>query len=117
MIDHLTKEQFENKVPNFEKDPTIKFKGENPMIIDFYASWCGPCKTMAPMLEKLKEEYGDKLEIYKVDVEEEVDLANMFQIRGVPTFAFFAPEESCYVKVGAMSISSLKEVIIEKLKL
>ena len=114
MIEHLTKEQFTQKVPNFINDPNSKFNGENPIIIDFYAKWCGPCKSMAPILEEIKNEYGDKIEIYKVDIEEEIELTEIFGIRGVPTFAFFAPGKNCFVKVGSMSQSVFKETVKEK---
>ena len=72
----LTKADFLTKVANYETNPTEwKYLGDKPALIDFYASWCGPCKALAPVLEELAAEYGDSIYIYKVNTEEEQELA------------------------------------------
>ena len=72
----LTLSEFKNKVMDFEKDPdNWNYKGDKPAIIDFYATWCGPCKATAPILDSLAEEYKDKIVVYKVDVDKEQELA------------------------------------------
>jgi thioredoxin len=83
MIEHLTKEAF-LKVFNYEKNQEWKFEGELPCLIDFYADWCGPCKMVAPVLEELAKEYDGKINIYKVDTEQEQELAAAFGIRSIP---------------------------------
>ena len=76
---HLTKEEFLNKVANYEANPNEwKFLGERPALIDFYATWCGPCKMLAPVLDELAEEYDGKIDIYKIDVDQEEELAGLF---------------------------------------
>ena len=76
---HLTKEEFLNKVANYETNPNEwKFLGERPALIDFYATWCGPCKMLAPVLDELAEEYDGKIDIYKIDVDQEEELAGLF---------------------------------------
>ena len=75
-LEHLTNETFKEKVFNYEASKEWKFEGEIPAIIDFYADWCGPCKTIAPILEELQTEYGDKLNIYKVNTEEQKELSS-----------------------------------------
>ena len=86
MIEHLTKETFLTKVFNFEKNTEWKFEGEKPCIIDFYADWCGPCKSVAPVLEELAKDFDGKLNVFKVDTEEQQELASVFGIRSIPSF-------------------------------
>ena len=87
-LEHLTKESFKEKVFNFELNKEWKFEGKVPVIIDFYANWCGPCKMVAPILEELQKEYGEKLNIYKVNTEEQQELAGMFGIQSIPSILF-----------------------------
>ena len=69
---HLTKEQFLRRIADYEKNPdSFRFLGSRPALIDFYAGWCGPCKMLAPVLEELSDEYAGRVDIYKVDVEQE----------------------------------------------
>jgi thioredoxin len=117
MIEHLTKTQFEEKVKNFNNSPEWKFEGEKPIIIDFYAPWCGPCKVLVPTLEEIKKEYGDKVEIYKVDTDQEMELPMMFNVRGVPTIAFFPIGERHFTKVGAMPKAMFDKIIKEQFKI
>jgi thioredoxin 1 len=88
MIEHLTKETFLNKVFNYELNKEWKFEGEKPCIIDFYADWCGPCKMVAPVLEELAKDFDGKINVFKVDTEEEQELASVFGIRSIPSFLF-----------------------------
>ena len=79
---HLTKAEFLAKVMNFEKNPTEwKYLGDKPCIIDFYANWCGPCKMIAPILEDLAKEYDGQIYIYKVNTEDEQELAAALSTR------------------------------------
>jgi len=78
MLEHLTKETFISKVFNYETNKEWKFEGDKPCVIDFYADWCGPCKMVAPVLEELAKDFEGKLDIYKVNTEEEQELASVF---------------------------------------
>lgn len=109
---HLTKSEFLAKVANYETNPTEwKYLGDRPAIIDFYASWCGPCKMIAPILEELAAEYGDSIYIYKINTEEEQELAAAFNIRSIPTLLFIPMEGTPQMAQGAMPKASLKEAI------
>ena len=88
MTKQLTKDQFLTKVFNFEKNKDWKFEGDLPCIIDFYADWCGPCKMVAPILEELSDEYKGKVNIYKVNTEQEQKLAGAFGIRSIPSLFY-----------------------------
>jgi len=70
-MENLTKETFKEKVFNYETNEDWKFEGDVPCLVDFYADWCGPCKVVGPVLEKLASEYGEKINIYKVNVDDE----------------------------------------------
>jgi len=108
----LTKTDFLTKVANFETNPTEwKYLGDKPALIDFYASWCGPCKMVAPILEELATEYGDSIVIYKVNTEKEQELAAVFGIRSIPSLLFIPMEGQPQMAQGAMSKADFKKVI------
>jgi thioredoxin len=115
-VKHLTYNEFLRKVWEFEKDPTtFKYKGKLPAIVDFYADWCGPCRRVAPIMEKLAEEYDGRLLIYKVNTQYEADLANAFQIRSIPTVLFIPMEGQPMMQVGALPEEGYRKVIEEQL--
>lgn len=115
-MENLTKSLFDQKIKNFSFDKDWKFAGSKPIIIDFYAGYCSPCKILAPVLEQLQAEYGNKIEICKVDTEEEMELPGMFGIRSVPTLMFFVPGEPYFMKVGALPKVMLEKIIKEQMK-
>ena len=113
---HITKAEFIAKVANYEKNPTEwKYLGDKPCIIDFYASWCGPCKTIAPILEDLAKEYEGQIYIYKVNTEEEQELAGAFGIRSIPSLLFCPMNGAPQMAQGAMPKESFKQAITEVL--
>src|SRR5574344_667797 len=108
----LTLSEFKNKVMDYEKNPQEwSFKGNKPAIIDFYATWCGPCKATAPLLDSLAEEYAGKIDVYKVDVDKEQELASMFGIRSIPSLLFIPMKGKPRMQVGAMSRKDMEEII------
>ena len=112
----LTKKDFLEKVFNFEKNKEWKFEGDVPCLIDFYADWCQPCKMVAPILEELSDEYGDKINIYKVDTEAERELSAAFGIRSIPSMLFCPAEGEPQMATGALPKQNLEEIIKEVLK-
>ncbi len=102
MTELLTKETFLEKVFNYEKNKEWKFEGELPCVIDFYADWCGPCKMVAPVLEELSETYKGKVNIFKVNTEEQQDLATAFGIRSIPSILFVPKNGEPQMAQGAL---------------
>jgi thioredoxin 1 len=86
-------------------------KAEVPTLVDFYATWCGPCRSMEPVLEKLKHEMGSEVRILKIDVDKNADIADKFKIRGVPTFILFKAGEIQWRTSGVMDLATLKSKI------
>ena len=109
---HLTKADFLTRVANYEVNPNEwKFLGERPALIDFYATWCGPCKMLAPVLDELADEYAGQVDIYKVNVDEEEELAALIGIRSVPYLLFVPVNGSPQMAQRDMPKKNLKEAI------
>lgn len=112
MTEHLTKETFLSKVFDYEKNKEWKYEGEKPCLIDFYADWCAPCRMVAPVLEELSKEFEGKMVIYKVNTEEEQELAAVFGIRSIPSFLFIPLNGQPQMAMGALP----KETFIKAFK-
>ena len=110
-MEHLTAETFKTKVFNYEKNQDWKYEGSLPCLIDFYADWCGPCKYVAPILEELSKEFDGKVNIYKVDTEEQQELSQVFGIRSIPSLLFCPVEGDPQMAKGALPKESLIHAI------
>lgn len=103
---------FKEQVFDYANNPTEwDFKGDKPAIIDFWAAWCAPCKKLSPILDELAAQYGDEIIIYKVNVDEEKELAATFGIRSIPTLLFIPVDGKPQVAQGALPKNTLIEVI------
>ena len=116
MIEHLTAETFKEKVFDYVNEKEWKFKGDKPAIIDFYADWCSPCKMIAPILEEIDAEYNGKIQIYKINTEEEQELSYAFGIQSIPSILFIPIDEEPRMAVGALPKNNLEEIIKDVLK-
>jgi thioredoxin 1 len=116
MLEHLTKETFKEKVFNFETNKEWKYEGDKPCMIDFYADWCNPCKMVAPVLEELQKEYGDTIVIYKVDTEDQQELAGIFGVQSIPSLLFVPQEGQPQMAQGALPKQTFEKAISDVLK-
>ena len=117
MTEHLTKETFIEKVFNFEANKEWKYEGTLPCIIDFYADWCQPCKMVAPILDELSSEYEDKVVIYKINTEQQQELAQIFGIRSIPSILFVPTDDKPQMAVGALPKESILTAMKDVLKI
>ncbi|MCX5790852.1 MAG: thioredoxin [Elusimicrobia bacterium] len=114
-MENLTQDTFKAKVFDFEQNKEWKFAGLKPCIVDFYADWCGPCKMLSPVLAELAQKYAGKLDVYKVNTEEEQQLSSMFDIQSIPTMFLIPVSGKPQVVRGALPKESLEKAITEVL--
>jgi thioredoxin 1 len=97
---------------SFEQDV---LKAEGPVLVDFWAEWCGPCKQIAPSLEEIAKEMGDKLTVAKVNIDENPQTPTQYGVRGIPTLMIFKGGQVAAMKVGALPKSKLVEWVQQSL--
>ena len=107
----LNTTSFTEKVFDYNNEKEWKYKGDKPAIIDFWAAWCGPCRQIAPSLDELAAEYGEEIYIYKVNVDEETELARAFGIQSIPMLLYIPMDETLQAIMGAAPKSKLKQAI------
>jgi thioredoxin 1 len=105
LIKHISDATFESDV----------LRADKPVLVDYWAEWCGPCKMIAPILDEVAGTYGDKLQIAKMNVDENREIPAKFGIRGIPTLMLFKNGELAATKVGAMSKAQLTAFIDQQL--
>jgi thioredoxin 1 len=87
---------------------------EKPVLVDFFATWCGPCKTLSPILREVKENLGDRISIIKIDVDKNQQVAAQYQVRGVPTMILFQNGKQLWRQSGVLQKTDLIKIILEK---
>jgi thioredoxin 1 len=105
LIKHISDATFESDV----------LKSDKPVLVDYWAEWCGPCKMIAPILDEVAGQYGDKLQVAKMNVDENREIPAKFGIRGIPTLMLFKNGELAATKVGAMSKAQLTAFLEQQL--
>ena len=102
-ITHITDTNFDDEV----------LKADGPVLVDYWAEWCGPCKMIAPIIEELAEEYGDRLKVTKMDIDHNMMTPQQYSIRGIPTLMIFRDGNVQATKVGALTKGQLKAFVDE----
>ena len=111
-VNKLTAESFQKLVWDYKASPQEwVFNGDQPVIIDFYADWCRPCKIVAPIMEELSKEYKGKVRIYKVNTDEQRELAGLFNINSIPAVLFVPKNGKPQMSVGAMQKPAYVDLI------
>ena len=108
---YLTTEQFKERVFDYTKEKEWKYKGSKPCVIDFYTTWCGPCRSIAPILEELAKEYEDQIVVYKVDVDNCRDIATAFGISSIPAVLYIPLDGEPSMTIGARNKSKFQSEI------
>jgi thioredoxin len=117
MAEQLTKDAFLKKVFNYEKNKEWKFEGDIPAVVDFWAPWCGPCRMVSPIIDELSTEYAGKVNFYKINVDDEQELAGIFGVRSIPSMLFIPKEGKPKMSVGALPKEALVNAITKELNI
>ena len=115
-MEKLTVESFKEKVFDYTQNEDWTFKGSKPAVIDFYADWCAPCRAIAPILDELDKEY-EGVDFYKIDTEDQPELAQVFQIRSIPSVLFVPLNEKPQMAQGALPKDTFINIIQDVFKL
>ncbi len=109
---YLNKAEFIKRVSNYEQSPNEwKYLGDKPCIIDFYTTWCGPCKRLAPILEDIANEYNGQIYVYKVDAEKEAELSRAFRINSYPSLLFCPMQGKPQMALGLLPKENLQRIV------
>lgn len=115
-MENMTAASFKEKVFDFEANKEWKFAGDKPCIVDFYADWCSPCRMLAPALSELAAKYAGRLDIYKINTDQEQQLSSLFGIQSIPTLLLIPIDGPPQVVRGALPKENLEKAISEVLK-
>ena len=111
VVIQMNNDLYLKNVADYKNSKEWKFKGDKPVVIDFYADWCGPCRMVAPLMKELAKEYEDQIVIYKVNVDNESELTSALGIKNLPTILFIPKKGDPQVIVGSADKSTFKRAI------
>lgn len=112
-MEYLTNAQFRVKIFDYQNKQEWENQNDKPVLIDFYADWCGPCTMLTPILENMEKNYGDRVDFFKVDADQEQELLQAFGVQSLPTMLFIPKEGQPQMAKGAVQPDKLKQAIEE----
>lgn len=115
-VKNLTTDEFKKEIWDFSKNKEWKYLGDKPAILDLYATWCPPCKKLSPILEEIQKQYGNKIQVYKIDVDKEPQLAQLFNASSIPLMIFIPKNGKPSSIAGLRPQEQLEQLILEKLE-
>ena len=110
---YLTTEQFKARIFDYQQNKEWQYKGDKPCVIDFYTTWCGPCKRLAPIMEEMSQKYCDQVMFYKADTERERELAYVFGINSIPQVLYIPVEGKPMLLKGLYPKEEIEKIIDE----
>lgn len=117
MIEIISTEKFKNDIFNFEAHTEWTYEKDQPIIVNFYADWCGPCRLFSPILEQVSNNYQGKLAVYKINIDQSPEIPNLFGIRSVPTTLFISKGEEPALAMGVMQLEDMQKAVAEIFKM
>lgn len=114
-VTYMTTQQFKDQIFDYTANKDWTFKGDKPCVIDFYTTWCGPCKRLAPIMEELALTYCDQVHFYKVDIEKDRELAGVFRISSIPQVLYIPVQGEPLLLKGLYPKENIVEIIDEYL--
>lgn len=112
-IEVINAEKFKSDIFDYTKEQEFSFSGNKPVVLNFFAVWCGPCQVFAPALEDLAQNYSQELSVYKVDIDQNPEIPALFGIRSVPSTVFFMPGQEPALATGNMGSDGLTRAVQE----
>lgn len=116
-LEHLTSATFKTKIFDYTTQKQWKFVGKKPAIIDFYADWCGPCRAIAPTVAEIAQQYKGKIDVYKINVDNEQELAAYFKISSIPALLFIPVNAQPQMSLGYLSKPDFEKIINDLFKI
>ena len=110
---YITTEQFKARIFDYKNEKDWKYRGDQPCVIDFYTTWCGPCKRLAPIMDELSQKYCDQVRFYKADTERERELAYVFGINSIPQVLYIPVEGKPMLLKGLYPKENIEQIIDE----
>jgi len=115
-ITFLDNNAFKNNIWDYEQNAKWNYKGDKPVIIDFYADWCKPCKMLSPHLVEIQQKYGNKIQVYKIDTDKNPELSQLFKVRSIPTLLFIPADGNYKQVLGYKNNKQFEKLITDILK-